>query len=101
MNNGNQSHEDAKWKALLTHSAKTFAGDDAAPFGFVTSTLARIKAENKERDLLEFIGLRAVFAALAVLVAVGGLTIGIELQHHVDLDPSLKGIVQAEDIPIA
>jgi len=101
MNADNPSQDDLKWQALLARSAATFAGEEAPPFGFLTSTLARLKAEKRERDLLELIGLRALFTALAVFVAVSGLTIGIQLQHRIDFDPSLKGIIQAEDIPIA
>ena len=99
MNTDHQT--DKNWQALLARSALTFAGEAAPPYGFVTATLARLKAEKGERDLFEKIGLRALFASLAVLVAVGGLTIGIQLQQRVDFDPSLKGIVQAEEIPIA
>src|SRR5260221_5786432 len=93
--------DDEKWQALLAHSTPTFAGDAAPPYGFVTGTLARLRAERGEMDLFEKIGLRALFASLAMLVTIGGLTIGIQLQGRLDSDPSLKSIVQAEDIPIA
>jgi len=95
-----QPQDDKTWQALLAASAPTFTGEATPPFGFVTSALARLRAE-KDKELFERIGLRALFASLAVLVAFGGLTLGIHLQDHIGFDPSLKNIVQAEDIPIA
>ena len=86
-----------KWQALLQNSAPTFQGDAAPPYGFMTSTLARLKAEKRDRDLLERIGFRAIFASLAILVATGGVTIGLQLQSHFDFDPELKSFVQPDD----
>ena len=101
MNNENQPQEDPKWQALLARSAPTFSGDATPPFGFVTSTLARLKAQKKERDLLEFIGLRALFTSLAVLVAVVGFSVGVQLQNRLDFDPGFKSLIQVDDIPIS
>jgi hypothetical protein len=101
MNLENSTPEDQKWQALLGRSSATFAGDTTPPFGFVTSTLARLKAERKERDLLEFIGLRALFSSLAVLVAVAGFSVGVQLQDRLDFDPGIKSLIQADDVPIS
>ena len=94
------SHDD-KWLNLLGRSASTFDGESEPPFGFVTQTLARLKTEKREREILEKIGLRAIFASLAILVATGGLTLGMHLQDRFEADPSLRGILQMEDFPIA
>jgi hypothetical protein len=101
MNMENRSPEDAKWQALLARSTSTFAGETALPFGFVTQTLARVKAESKEREIFERIGLRSLFAAMAILVAVVGVSIGVQLQNHFDFDPAVKSLLQADDVPLA
>jgi len=100
MNTHNPA-EDQKWHALLMRSTPTFAGEATPPFGFLTSTLARLKAEKRERDLLERIGLRALFSSLAVLVAVVGFSIGIQLQDRLDFDPAIKSLIMADDVPIS
>jgi len=101
MNSENYAQTDEKWQALLARSTPTFAGDTAPPYGFVTSTLARLKAEKGERDMLERIGLRALFASLAILVAVVGVSIGMQIQDRMDFDPAVKSLLQADDIPIS
>ena len=101
MNTGNHPQADEKWRALLARSTPTFTGDAAPPYGFVTSTLARLKAEKGEIDLLAKIGLRALFASLAILVAVAGLSVGIQLQDRMDFDPAVKSLLQADEVPIS
>jgi hypothetical protein len=100
MNMENQSPPDEKWQALLARSNPTFAGDTSLPFGFLTSTLARLKVE-KEREVLERIGFRSLFAAMAILVAVAGVSVGMQLQSHTDFDPAVKSLLQADDVPIS
>ena len=100
MNSENHAQADEKWQALLARSNATFAADAAPPYGFVTSTLARLKAEG-ERDMLERIGLRALFASLAILVAVVGVSIGMQIQDRMDFDPAVKSLLQADDVPIS
>lgn len=101
MNTENESRQDNAWKALLAHSAPTFAGDAVPPFGFITSTLARLNSERSERELLERIGLRALFASLAILIAVAGVTVGVGLQEQADFDPAIKSALQWDTLPIS
>jgi hypothetical protein len=95
------SQEDSKWQALLARSKPTFAGDTDLPFGFLTSTLARIKNEKRDREILERIGLRSLFAAMAILVAVVGVSIGVQIQNRFDFDPAVKSLLQVDDVPIS
>jgi len=101
MNMENTSPEDAKWQALLARSSSTFAGETELPFGFLTSTLARIKTETREREIFERIGLRSLFAAVAILIAVGVVSVGVQMHTHADFDPALKSLLQADDVPIS
>jgi hypothetical protein len=100
MNIENQSPEDAKWAALLARSTPTFAGETTLPFGFLTSTLARIKV-NREREVFERIGLRSLFAAVAILIVVGGVSVDVQLHSHTDFDPAVKSLIQADEEPIS
>lgn len=84
-----------KWLNLLQQSAPTFAGEATPPYGFMTSTLARLRTEKRDRDVLEKIGFRALFAAFAILVATAGVTAGMQLQAH--FNPSLNGFSQTDD----
>ncbi len=101
MNMENSPQEDQKWQSLLERSKPTFAGDAELPFGFLTSTLARLKAEKRDRDLLERIGLRALFASIAILITVGGVSVGVQLQNRFDFDPAVQSLIQADDVPIS
>jgi len=101
MNMENRSPEDAKWQALLARSSSTFVGESELPFGFLTSTLARIKAQNREREIFERIGIRSLFAAVAILAIVAGVSIGVQLRNPTDFDPALKSLLQANDVPIS
>jgi len=92
---------DEKWQALLARATPTFAGEAAPPYGFATSTLARLRAETGERELLERIGLRALFASVAVLVAVAVFSVRLQPQSASDLDPGMKSVVQVDNIPIS
>jgi hypothetical protein len=92
--------DDPQWKALLSHAAPTFAPHEEPPFGFMTSTLARIKSERKDRELLERIGFRAIFASLAILVAVGGITLGLQLQSSTEFDPGYNNVLEVEHVPL-
>jgi len=101
MSSVNQIPEDQKWQALLARSTPTFAGNTTLPFGFLTQTLARIKTENREREIFERIGLRSLFVAISVLIAVVGVSISVQLQSRSDFDPAVKSLLQADDVPIS
>ena len=62
------SSEDEKWRGLLLRSTPTFTGETSPPYGFITGTLARLKAEKRQQDEFERIGWRALLASLAALV---------------------------------
>ena len=99
MNIDPHSREDAAWQALLARSTPTFTGETTPPYGFVTSTLARLKSE-KEREVLERIGLRALFASFSILVAAAVLTVGLQIHDRLDVEPGVNSIFQADDVPI-
>jgi len=101
MNNGNPIPQDQRWQALLTRSTPTFVGDTTLPFGFLTQTLARIKSESREREIFERIGLRSLFVAISVLIAIVGVSISVQLQSRSDFDPAVKSLLQADDVPIS
>ncbi len=101
MNPEINPQEDQKWQAFLARSNPTFVGDTDLPFAFLTNTLARIKAEKKEREIFERIGLRSLFAAMAILVAVIGVSIGVRMENHSDFDPAIKSALQADEVSIS
>lgn len=92
---------DPKWQALLARSQSTFAAETTPPYGFVTSTLARLKTETREQAIAERIGLRALFASLTVLTAAVVLTVSLQFQNHADLDPGIRSLIQADNISIS
>jgi hypothetical protein len=94
-------NEDEKWQGLLLRSAPTFAGETTPPYGFVTSTLARLKAEKREREQLDLIGWRALLASLTALAAVVTITVGLQLQDRNDLDPGVRSIIEVANIPLS
>ena len=94
-------NEDEKWQGLLLRSAPTFAGETTPPYGFVTSTLARLKAEKREREQLDLIGWRALLASLTALAAVVTITVGLQLQDRNDLDPGVRSIIEVANVPLS
>ena len=101
MNSNTHNQDDDKWQALLAQAEPTFAPEEAPPYGFITRTLARLTAENKERELLERIGMRALFASLLVLLAAAVITLDVQFNNRVDLEPGVISIIQAEYVPIS
>ena len=93
--------EDQKWQALLLRSTPTFGGEAEPPYGFITSTLARLRAENQQQAELERIGWRALLASLAALVAAVSITVGLQLQDRNDLDPGVRSIIEVENVPLS
>jgi hypothetical protein len=101
MNHDPHAQEDAAWQSLLARANPTFTGNASPPYGFVTRAMARLKSERGEREILERIGLRAFFSSLAVLVAVVGFTVGLQIQDRFDLEPGLNSVFQVDDVPLA
>jgi hypothetical protein len=99
MNHPDQ--DDNKWRKLLELAAPAFAGETEPPYGFVTSTVARLKAERVERELMERTGLRALFAALAVLAVAGGISFGVQLHDRLDFDPGTRSIILEDHVSIS
>ena len=92
---------DDQWHHLLLRSAPTFAGDPAPPYGFVTATLGRLRARDRQREEMEQIGWRALLTSFITLVAVASLTVGLKLHDRGELDPGLKSIIEVENIPVS
>ncbi len=93
--------EDEKWHSLLAQSAPAFAGDIAPPYGFLTRTMSRLKEEKNEREQLEKIGMRALFASLAMLVITVGVTLSLHFHNHPDFEPGIRGLIQVENVPLS
>jgi hypothetical protein len=90
--------EDKIWKGLLARSAPTFSGESTPPYGFVTSTLARLRAENSEREQMEKMGKWAVLTSLAALACVLTVTMNLQFKDRGDLDPGMRSIIQIENV---
>jgi anti-sigma-K factor RskA len=94
------TREDQIWKNLLSASASTFAGEASAPYGFITSTLTRMRAARQQAEF-ERVGWRALFASLATLVAVVTLTVGMHMQDRNDLDPGVSNIIEIQNVSVS
>jgi hypothetical protein len=94
-------NEDQCWQQLMTLSAPTFLGDATPPYGFTTATLARLRSESRQNEMIERIGLRAVFASLGMLVVAVGVLMGATYFSQSDLEPGLKSIVQVENLAVS
>lgn len=98
MNNETHSQDD-KWRNLLARSGPSFAAQTELPYGFVTSTLARLRSENRERELMERIGLRALLASFVILLVTAGFT-WMQLQDRVELEPGVNTLIKAHDFSL-
>jgi hypothetical protein len=97
--NGN---EDQKWHSLLLRSTPAFAGEAAPPYGFVTGTLARLRAEKRQQEELEQIGWRALLASLAALMIAATVTLSVNFRNRgADFDPGVRSLVQMENIQVS
>ena len=77
-------------------------GNHHDPYGFVTSTLSRVKAERGQVAEIERIGWRALLASLAALAIAATLTVSLNLQDNkTDFEPGVRGLVQMDDISIS
>jgi hypothetical protein len=96
------SSEDQKWQSLLLRSTPAFAGEAAPPYGFVTGTLARLRAESRQQEELERIGWRALLASLAALVIAATVTLSINFTNQgADFEPGVRSLVQMENIQVS
>jgi hypothetical protein len=94
---------DEKWMRLLAQSTPTFTGDQTPPYGFITATLAKVKAEDRHQKDAERIGWRALLASLGALGVAAAITVTVTLseQNSNDFEPGTKNIVQMEYIPVS
>ena len=91
--------EDKTWRALLVQSAPTFAGETVPPLGLATRVLARVR---EERTASERIGLRAIFASLAVVAVTTTLTVCLHVvETSEDPDPGVRSMALVEDVQVS
>jgi len=94
--------ENEKWQSLLLRSTPTFAGEATPPYGFLTGTLARLRAENRQQEELERIGWRALLASLAALVVAATVTLSVDFSNRGgDFEPGVRSLVQMENIQVS
>jgi hypothetical protein len=94
--------EDEKWQRLLLRSTPTFTGEDTPPYSFVTSTIARLRAENSQQEELERIGWRALLASLCALAIAAVVTFSLNSgDSNSDFEPGFRGLVQMENIQVS
>ncbi len=96
------TREDEKWQSLLSHSMPTFAIEATPPYGFMTSTLARLNLERQMQEECERIGWRALLASFAALVVAAAVTLTVNLSDKSgDFEPGIQGSIQMENIPVS
>ena len=96
------TNEDKNWHDLLLRSTPTFAGEATPPYGFLTGTLARLRAENRQQEELERIGWRALLASLAALVVAATVTLSVNFSNRGgDFEPGVRSLVQMENIQVS
>ena len=94
--------EDEKWQSLLLRSTPTFTGEATPPYGFITGTLARLRAENRQKEELERIGWRALVASLAALGVAATVTLSVNFTDRGgDFEPGVRSLVQMENIQVS
>jgi len=96
------SREDEKWRNLLSRSLPTFVGEETPPYGFVTATLGRLRAENRQQEEMERIGWRALLASMAALAIAATVTFSLNFSDQGgDFDPGVSSLVQMENIQVS
>jgi hypothetical protein len=94
--------EDEKWQRLLLRSTPTFTGEATPSYGFITGTLARLRAENRQQEELERIGWRALLASLAALGVAATVTLSVNFTDRGgDFEPGVRSLVQMENIQVS
>ena len=95
-------HEDEEWQGLLRRSAPAFAGETSPPYGFVTATLAKLRAEKRQQEEIERIGWRALLASMAALAVAAAVTLSVNgTDPSVDFDPGVRSLVQIENVQVS
>ena len=77
------------------------AGEAVPPYGFVTSTLAQLRATQRQQNALERLGWRALLASLGMLAVVATLTFGMNFESRSDLDPGITNIIDIGNVPLS
>jgi hypothetical protein len=96
----NMNEPNDTWMNLLAGSAPTFAGEGTPPYGFVTGTLASLRAGKRQQQEIERIGLRALLASLGALAVAAALTVTVDLHDQsTDFDPGVRSLVQMDNLP--
>jgi hypothetical protein len=96
------TREDEKWQGLLQCSASTFAAESTPPYGFVTSTLTRLRAENRQVEEFERIGWRALLASFAALAIAATVTFTLSFRDTgTDFDPGVRSLIQMDHIQVS
>ncbi len=94
--------ENQTWHKLLGLSAPTFTGEAIPPYGFVTSTMAGLRAQRMQVEEFERIGWRALLASLAALAVAATLTVTLTPRNNSgDFDPGVRSLIQMEDISVS
>ena len=94
--------EDQTWQALLAQSAPAFAGENEPPYGLATRVLAGAREQRRQLDVVERIGLRAIFASFALVAVTGALTLGLHLAGTGDdSDPAVRSMALVEHVPVS
>ncbi len=93
---------DDQWRKLLAMSAPTFAGETTPPFGFVTSTLAGLRAQQSQVQEIERIGWRALLASLAALAITATIAFTVSTRDNSgDFDPGVRSLIQMQNISVS
>jgi hypothetical protein len=94
-------NEDQAWQALLARSSSTFTGESTPPYGFITATTARLRAEQGQVAEMERIGWRALLASFGVLALAAAITFGVNTTDRNDFDPGVRTLVQVDNIQVS
>jgi hypothetical protein len=96
------TQDDKHWQSLASLSLPAYTGDGKAPYGLVTRTLARLRDEKRQQEVLERIGLRAILAALAALAITTCVTLTLQWSLNTgDLDPGTNSLMQVATVQIS
>jgi len=102
MNADMNSPEDQKWQSLLRLGASTFAGETEPPYGLISQTLARLRAQERQQEDLERIGWRALLASFAALVIAATVTLSVAFQDQGgDFEPGVRSVLQMDNIQVS